>query len=382
MASQHHWLVLLKLHLGSAPRCKGYLHCCLTEQHVIEEGPRFVKMYGGYGGFGYSTLHVRPDDPTQLIVKAASLGDMDEIERLLQEASNLDNNHYDTASPLKCSFSGCKKSDAVLQSVCKKCRDAVYCGDYHKVKHRNEHKKVCCIILPNDANRRRVLNASKRWTEVDFNASGFTKEYEWHGLTPLATAASSGKHEVVEFLLKEGADPMLRGCATEDEHYDALGAAKSSLKCKEQTLAKYFGKVKQPAPYSYLSFAKEDTRDPNEIAASLLNGKANANKRCVDLLEAASPFWKSHSNSFSHYNKERHLHGYQENPSDLDALQKAVSEVPLAVLAEKEAIDNLAAHIQEHNEKVKEYKREAERKRKIEERGDRKRGKQRRQFYS
>ena len=35
---------------------------------------------------------------------------------------------------------------------------------------------------------RKLLNASKRWTEVDYKMSGFTKEHEWHDLTPLAKA--------------------------------------------------------------------------------------------------------------------------------------------------------------------------------------------------
>jgi hypothetical protein len=319
-------------------------------------------MFGGYGGFGYDTSHVRPDDPQPPIVKAAATGNLDDIQRLLREG---DAQEQPDDFPDKCCFPGCKKENPTLV-VCKKCKVTTYCGDYHKRKHRDEHKQVCGIVRPHDANKRCVLNASKRWTEVEYKDSGFAKDYEWHGLTALATAAKAGKPDIVEFLLHEGANPTLRGCPSEDQDYDALGAAKHSLKCKENDLAKYLDEASQSKPnyYHYYPTAS-DKRDPNEVARSLLQGKENL-KRCIGLLEVASPFWKDHPNSHSRYTTKRHLLGFPENPSDLVALQEAIRTIPPVKPVSTQDIEHLVERIKTYRKRRKEEKDQAYRKRKRE----------------
>lgn len=91
------------------------------------------------------------------------------------------------------------------------------------------------------------MSSSKQWAEVDYKASGLSKEHEWHGFAPLAPAASAAKPDVVDYLLKQGADPTLSGCNVEDHHYDALGAAKDSLKSNEAALATRLN-PEQPRP--------------------------------------------------------------------------------------------------------------------------------------
>ena len=362
------------------------LHRQYVSQHDTEKALRtsatiseMYCQYGGYGGFGYSSS-ARPDDATPPIVKAASLGNLKEIQRLLQQAQDLDDENPDVASPTSCSFPGCTKEP--LKSVCKKCSNALYCGDYHKRKHRDEHKNVCGVILPDDVNKRRVMNASKRWTEVDYKASGFSKDYEWHGLTPMAAAASAAKPEVVEYLLKQGADPTLSGCNVEDCHYDALGAAKNSLKSSEAALVLYLN-PEQPRPYfSVYSKSQSDSINPSDLAITLLHKLENL-KRCVQLLEVASSFWQRNPYSSSHFCKQRHLRGYPENPADLDALTAALDKVSQVDLVERDSEDvsHLAAQIIVRRQREQELRLEAERKRELENNANGNRKKQNRKRF-
>lgn len=72
----------------------------------------------GYGGFGCDTLDVKPNEKESKMVIAARKGDLLAIEKILE-----------------------KEKD--------------------------------------EAKRRGLLNHARRWTEVDYRMSGFTKEYEW-----------------------------------------------------------------------------------------------------------------------------------------------------------------------------------------------------------
>lgn len=128
--------------------------------------PFDFQMYG-YGGFGYDTSHIQPDEPRSEICIKASTGDLIGVMKIVERASSSD-----------------------------------------------EQKKA------------QVINHARKWTEVDYKMSGFTKEWEWYDLTPLVMAATLGHHEIVEYLLRQGADPTLLGCPTENVTVDALSAAK------------------------------------------------------------------------------------------------------------------------------------------------------------
>ena len=63
---------------------------------------------------------------------------------------------------------------------------AVTSGNLSKVRDMIE-AETC------EKKRRVLVNASRRWTECDYRASGFVKEHEWHDLTPIAKAAEIGQ---------------------------------------------------------------------------------------------------------------------------------------------------------------------------------------------
>lgn len=143
------------------------------------------------------------------------------------------------------------------------------------------------------AKKNKIINYARRWTEVDYRMSGFTQEYEWFDLTPVATAASKGHHDIVQYLLEQGADPTLEGCPDENIHVSALEAA-------NQELSRAIG------------------------SGNMAN--CNRPRRCVDLLEVATLFWNRASYAGSHYNRAGRLE-FTNSPTNIDDLHRALNEV-------------------------------------------------------
>ena len=121
----------------------------------------------GYGGFGYDTSHVAGPEPHSELYRASAAGDLAKVQSIVSE----------TSPSLK------------LQ----------------------------------------VLNHARKWTEVDYRASGFTKEYEWFDLTPLLVAVQKGHVSIVKYLLEQGADPTLQACPEEDLFVGCEGAAETAM---------------------------------------------------------------------------------------------------------------------------------------------------------
>lgn len=169
-------------------------------RHMMED-PVDFQMHG-YGGFGYDSSHVPPDEPPSALVKKVMYDSLEGVKRIVQKAT--------------------KKKKA------------------------------------------QVINHARRWTEVDYKMSGFTREYEWFDATALCHAAVRGNDEIVQYLLEEGADPTLMGCPTEDIQVCALQAAEAKLQTEERIN----------------SSSEHRSRALREA------------KRCVDLLQAAKPFWE------------------------------------------------------------------------------------------
>ena len=171
----------------------------------------------GYGGFGYDTSHVKKDETHSELFKYASAGDLSQVKQII------------------------------------------------------EHAKAVSEVEKN-----KVLNHARRWTEVDYKMSGFTKEYEWFDITPLAVAASKGHDGIVQYLLEEGADPTLTGCPYDDTYWDAFQAARDT--------------------------------------------------RCSALLEAVRPFWKRASYAGQHYNANARKK-FTNAPTDCEGMLNALGAV-------------------------------------------------------
>jgi len=131
-----------------------------------------------------------------------------------------------------------------------------------------------------DKNLRLLLNETQRWSEREKGEGGdYARAWEWHNLTPLATAALNGQVEVVHLLLETGvADPTLYGCPRQQEFYDAFQAA--------------------------------------EIGGCEI---------VVAMLQAVKPFWNVASYSGMAYSKERVNCGFSNSCTNLQAMRNALA---------------------------------------------------------
>jgi hypothetical protein len=256
------------------------------------------------------------DDENPHIVKAALAGLLEHVKKMLEDASV-------PGCPL------CDKTTNLL--TCGKCKAVSYCSKEHQKMHWKQHKKVCSSdtnnehAIPKDAGKRRVLNASKRWTEIDYKTRGVIRKYEWHGPTALAAAARRGHSHIVQYLLEQGADPTLIGCPSEDIHHNALQAAKARLYEFDTTiglLMKDEARMSQFQPFV-------QGKEPEEAAMAILSRKTDL-MRSVVLLETTTDFWETETSmNYKHsaYSTMREESGYPNNPSDLDALRVAVAGI-------------------------------------------------------
>jgi len=133
-----------------------------------------------------------------------------------------------------------------------------------------------------DKNLRLLLNETQRWTERekgDGDGSDYARAWEWHNLTPLATAAINGQIEVVHLLLETGvADPTLYGCPRQQEFYNAFQAA--------------------------------------EIGGCEV---------IMAMLQAVKPFWNVASYNGMAYSKDRVNCGFSNSCTDLQAMRRALA---------------------------------------------------------
>ena len=202
----------------------------------MAEDPVHFQMYG-YGGFGYDTSHVPKDEPEPPITKKAHNGDLAGVRAI--------------------------------------------------VKTTPANKKA------------QVINHARRWTEVDYRKSGFTKEYEWFDITPVAKAALCGHDQIVQYLLEQGADPTLVGCPSEDCHWDAHRCAEARVQMEESRCSEH-----------------------PKFARALMSGK-----RCIDLLNAAKIFWKPAPYKGSRYDKNARKE-FTNKPTNILGLLGALSAIP------------------------------------------------------
>lgn len=93
---------------------------------------------------------------------------------------------------------------------------AVERGDLSVVKYYVESAASI-----SDAEKRKVINQARLVSEVDDYGSGnYAYGNQCYDLTPLTTAAMNGYHDIVKYLLQQGADPTLQGCHIEKASAD------------------------------------------------------------------------------------------------------------------------------------------------------------------
>lgn len=102
-------------------------------------------------------------------------------------------------------------------------------SEFYRICEQGNLEKAKSILAKQTtvAKRLETINGARRWTEIDYRASGFTKEYEWFDRTPLLIAIKKGHVNVVRYLLEEGADPALKACYADDRTTNAKKEAET-----------------------------------------------------------------------------------------------------------------------------------------------------------
>lgn len=150
--------------------------------------------------------------------------------------------------------------------------------------------------------RIKTVNAARKWTEVhpayksEENPSGCA---EWHDVTPVTVAAIRGHDDVVEYLLRQGADPTLKGCPKDDLELD------------------------EHVPVIDMPEVHVNAFD----AAGRLNRKIRCCRRTQDLLMMVKPYWKRCVYSGS--SAARHKRTIFSNvPLNIEWIMDGLAQVP------------------------------------------------------
>ena len=139
--------------------------------HMVNDPVGF--QIHGYGGFGYDTSHIKADQEHSELYHASSAGNLTKVHELTSKSQT-----------------------------------------------REENLKL--------------VNHARKWTEVEYRMSGFTKEFEWYDRTPLMVAVLKGHEKVVRYLLQQGADPALKACYADDAYTSAKEDVERAPVNKEQ----------------------------------------------------------------------------------------------------------------------------------------------------
>lgn len=144
--------------------------------------------------------------------------------------------------------------------------------------------------------KRATVNKARMWLKLNYNE---TKYCELYDATPLAYACINGHHDVVQYLLEQGADPTLRGTMPPSWSVNARGA-----------VHKLYGKIERGGfPY------------PESIAMR------KCGTQCENLLFAVRPFWipALYCGDSCYGNKRG---SFNNLPTDIDTLRLTVRAVP------------------------------------------------------
>ncbi|CAB9514340.1 expressed unknown protein [Seminavis robusta] len=172
----------------------------------------------------------------------------------------------------------------------------------------------------------------------------------WYDLTPLALAAMNGHANVVEYLLRQGADPTLRGSPTENKDFNALEAAKYGVKSAQEDVDSvltsgkeelfHFHNQQQQRHERYSSsFSSsstgssshdDSTRTTISTSTALAYAQSLVEKQeqcllCLTLLQSVVQYWPLAQGYSSHYRKRT----YTNKPKDIKALRASLDAITL-----------------------------------------------------
>jgi signal transduction histidine kinase len=240
----------------------------------------------GYGGFGYDTSHVPRDEAHSSIYTAAMDGDLAKVQQALALSEN-------------------KLSSSTING------------------------------------RLKMMNHARRWTEIDYRMSGFTKEYKWFDRTPLMIAVVHGRADVVQFLLKQGADPTLAACPREDYHVRAIQEAEMVYTNAKERVVKLkrlahskdtstFGatEIRCLLPPQELSSSSGSLFHYQDCACHLLDAEPKS-LYIKNVIQTALTFWESNRNTVgAHYDPERCTSQLPRNMNAMLEALDALGECP------------------------------------------------------
>ena len=163
--------------------------------------------------------------------------------------------------------------------------------------------------------RAAFLNQARCWTQLDAFTSvlmGVPKYDKSCDLTALTTAAKEMHPDAVYFLLRQGADPTLKGCLSDHFIYDPLDAATDGYKRALRMIQ--LGDV--------FSLHVKDAHVLADMAFDMLEDA----RKCGAMIIACLPFWKPAPYADAECWKLRAKCGFTNRPTDNAAMLKALEE--------------------------------------------------------
>jgi hypothetical protein len=209
---------------------------------------------------------------------------------------------------------------------------------FNKAAEEGNFAKVIALLASQrtEEGRNYILNEARPRgieTETDVSISNNHKHKGWYDLTPLALAAVNGHTNVVEYLLRQGADPTFRGSPSQDRDFNALEAAKHGVKAAQQDINSVlsFGKDEyhqqqqhETQPYITTGADANPTVTALDYAQSLVE-KRDRCLLCLAMLETAEKDWPLAQGYSSHYRKRF----YNSKPKDIKALRTLLDAISL-----------------------------------------------------
>ena len=219
-------------------------------------------------------------------------------------------------------------------------------SSFVKAAHKGDVKKLRQLLSQRKKGARPAfLNQARCWTELETFVSvvvGFPEYNKWFDLTALATAAKEMHPDAVYFLLRQGADPTLKGCPSEDEILDPLDAAKDGYEHALRMIHLDLGDV--------FSFHVKDAKVLADMAFETLEDA----RKCRAMIAACLPFWKPAPYADAEFCESRAESGFPNRPTDNAAMLKALEDARNSTLGsdEQKELDELKAKLMEKLERV------------------------------